>query len=336
MKSWVAGEKLNSDDLNNNFKEVYIGQYGDGSDGAVDFDGTNTFLFASKSVNDYTLTRDVFADELVIGTGCTLNPGGYKIYAKTSITREGTGKIVNNGGDGGNGGNGSSGVAGVAGTAGAQANAEGSLPASLVGEPGGSNSVGDNGVAQVKPILSVAGKDGGDGGSGFNGISSTPGLSGGSGGSVTSDIVNKIINFITAFNLFDVLSGGVDFFTINPSGGGGGAGGDDGSGDECGGGGGSGGSGGIVWISTPYIIDIEIEANGGDGGAGGDGFGDGGAGGGGASGNGGIIIAIYRTKGTLTTSVSGGSGGLGSTVGYGTNGSDGEDGASGVVYELTY
>lgn len=64
--------------------------YGDGSDGDLNFDGTNTFSFASKSGNVYTLSRPIFADDIVISAGVTIRPGGQIIHATGTVSGTGT------------------------------------------------------------------------------------------------------------------------------------------------------------------------------------------------------------------------------------------------------
>src|SRR3990167_448706 len=113
--------------------------FGDGSDGDVTITGTTT------------LTRDMYYDNLIINPGGILQPSGYRVYAKTSITIKDTGISRNNGGNAGNGSSGSGITQGTGGTAGAAA-ASGIFP-------------------------TIAGKAGGEGGTDTN-----PGGAGGAGG----------------------------------------------------------------------------------------------------------------------------------------------------------
>lgn len=64
--------------------------FGDGSDGNVTI-SSNT-----------TLTRDMYYNNLTINSGFTLNPDGYAIYARWTITFVGTWKIARNGNNGSN------------------------------------------------------------------------------------------------------------------------------------------------------------------------------------------------------------------------------------------
>jgi len=53
-----------------------FGDFGSGTDGAVDLDGTNTYAFLSKSGSEYTMTRDIEVSSLIIASGSTLIPAG--------------------------------------------------------------------------------------------------------------------------------------------------------------------------------------------------------------------------------------------------------------------
>ena len=48
--------------------------FGDGSDGTVNLDGTNNFGFANLAGGVYTLTRDVFANTMTLSNNVTLKP----------------------------------------------------------------------------------------------------------------------------------------------------------------------------------------------------------------------------------------------------------------------
>src|ERR1051326_3925254 len=64
-----------------------IGMFGDGTDLSPNFDGTNTFGFASKSGNNYTLTRSIFCQDLTVATASIpLKTAGYKIFCTGTLT----------------------------------------------------------------------------------------------------------------------------------------------------------------------------------------------------------------------------------------------------------
>ena len=337
------------------FKDVRIGgasiqyqvtnagifSFGDGSDGAVDLDGTNTYSFMSKSGSDYTLTRDAYLTDLTVSVGSTLTTNGYRIFGTGTLTNSGT--IKWNGNDGSNApGNGN-----PAGGSGGAALADGYLKGSGVGGNGGAGN-GTNAGSNTTATTNSIGLDattGGIGGINFDGSS---GGIGGVGGTATTSNVKLIANWHLA-TLLDVASSGSTVkFDNSPSAGGGG-GGNRGTctAESAGGGGGGGSSGGIIAI---YFRDILInaagiiQANGGNGGSGGFGgrVGNGG-GGGGAGGNGGQVILVYNTitnNGTLQAAA--GTGGIkgdkGSTPGGGCGGvgsaTDGTAGSNGNAGNL--
>jgi hypothetical protein len=137
--------------------------FGTGQDGDVTLDGsTNYNSFSSRSGSVYTLTRDVFADDLTINTGVELKAAGFRVYVKGTLTTVGTGKISANGvaGSGINGGA-SSGTGTV-----------------LAGSAGGTGSGFTTGVASSN-VTNGLGGVGGTGGTGAGGV-------GGAGGTVTA------------------------------------------------------------------------------------------------------------------------------------------------------
>jgi hypothetical protein len=335
--------------------------YGDGSDGDV-----------TISV-DTTLTSDMFYNSLTINTTKTLNPGGFRIFVKTTLTYQGTGKISVAGGAGGAGSNATPGTSssngGAGGTAGAaKYTADGTLPKAYDGAAGGGGGSGGGtdcvtsptngtggsvGGANIAKALSGAGSAGGNGGQSSS-ANCTIG-SGSAGRTVSGTIFNKINNGISAYNLFDVYPSFAAFTNAGASGsGGGGEGGRTGVGGHFGGGGGGGGgsgaTGGVVSLFARKIVTVDgntyLDASGGNGGNGGNG-GDataaeptgryGGGGGGGAGGRGGTIILVYSSKsGTGTTSIAGGTGGTKGLKGDATagNATNGTAGGTGVKIEL--
>jgi hypothetical protein len=238
--------------------------FGDGSDGDVTI-SANT-----------TLTSDMFYNNLTIQTGKTLNPNGFRIFVKDTLTFEGTGKIIGNGGNGSAGTNGGGLGTASGGAGGTAANTAGSLPASLAGNAGGigsSTTPGAGSSANVAKGVGVAGSAGGTGGTGNGGA----GAAGGAAGTITGTVYNKLNNFISAYNFFDVNPSFTQFNGSSTSGGGGGGMGNPGPNTTGGGGGGSGASGGIIWVAARKIITVNgntyIQAIGGNGATGGSGTG---------------------------------------------------------------
>lgn len=284
--------------------------WGDGSDGVVT-------LTANTS-----LSRDMFYDQLIINSGVTLSPSGYRIFAKTSIINNGTIDYSGTNGTAGSGVN-----HGNGGTL-----AGGSLPAAASGGNGGNQlNSGVNGASA--PSIGNGGSGGGNGGSG--GVFGGGG--GGTGGNATATL-NNPRTFMGAYLLFD--PNGTAISRHAPAGGaGGGGGGGTGSTGQGGGGGGGGSSGGFISIFAKSIVNSgKISTNGGNGGKGADApqVGDnGGGGGGGAGGNGGVMILVYGTlSGSGILSVAGGTPGAGGGGFGGTNGGAGTAGAAGVVLKV--
>lgn len=272
----------------------YSGILGDGSDGAVTFDGITAYsVLATLVGSTYTLKRDVFATTLTVNAGITVVPASNRLFCSGTMTNSGT--ITNNGvaatsstgattspngvlGLGANGGAGNT-TAGTGGTAGGQV---------------GTGTGGTGG----------AGASGAGGGQGFAGANTFP------------------LKTPTA-----LLTGGIQWFgTFSAVKGGGGGGGGGGDGTNKGGGGGTGG--GIIAIFANNFVN-----NGSMSAVGGAGFTPAiGNCGGGGGGGGGLIITytISANTGAGTTAIAGGAAGSG--AGTGTGGTAGANGL--VVSQL--
>jgi len=256
--------------------------FGDGSDGDVTI-SSNT-----------SLTRDMFYNNLTIDTSSVLNPDGFRIYVKNTLTIESGSSISRNGNDGGD-----STISTPPGGAALDTNTVGGSTAGGDGEQG--------------PGASAPGANPARGGVGGNGGTSNS-YAAGSGGAITNPFEDfRALPFATLgydFTLGTQILGG--------SGGGGGAGSGLGGAPQSGAGGG--GAGVIIISAATIAMAGDIEAKGGDGG---DTFtsqmGEGGGGGGG------VIVLIYTSlSGAGTIDVSGGIKGTGTWLNNGTNGTDGE------------
>jgi hypothetical protein len=345
---------------------------GDGSDGAVTFDGTTTVLGIVPSGSIYTMAKDIFCTSITINSGVTLKSSNYRIFCTGTLTNNGTinnsGNVGTAGGAGGTTtGNNQQGAGGPAGSGGAGV-AAGSLPAipaggaGAVGQTGGTQAGGgtpgngsnvSNSFATTAKNATVSGAGGNGGGVG---VPASGGGSAGTAGVVSSHSSSNVHLLQTFLNLFDANG---QLGSI-PSSGGGGIGGGGVSNTSlnytsAGGGGGSGGAaspGGQLMI---YALTITIGAsgvissngaNGGNGGAGGGASGGvsnpaGGGGGAGAGSNGGIIGLIYHTltnNGSITvTAGTGGTGGaFGSGFGTPVAGGNGQNGVAGLIYQLQF
>ena len=344
-----------------------IFSFGDGSDGDATCDGSTAVAGMSRSGDVYTLTRDVYFDDLTINSGKSIKTGGYRIFVQGTLTING--KVD---GDGDAGTNGSGGgvhnadanpvTTGYGGTA--VSMADGYLKGSVTTGAGGNGGAGDhgdggldgspgaNGSNTTNSLGSSAGGTAGAGGYGgiliANPSHGHPGAAG-TGGTVTGTNVALIANWHLA-TLLDISSTGATVKFDNSAsapGGGGGAGGttgSTGSGPDGGGGGAGGASGRIVAIYARNIVigaAGSITANGGKGGDGGNGGAtqsydySAGGGGGGGGGNGGIIIYVYNTltnAGSITvTAGAAGAKGLKSDTSAGVDGDNGTDGNDGTA-----
>ena len=351
---YIAQEELLASELNADLARVTI-KLGDGSDGDVTIDASSdSYAFGSLDGTVFTLSRDIYADDLTVDSGYTLRSNGFKIFAK--------GTLLNNGTIHRNGNNAAGATAGAA-------LAAGTLPGALAGvtgkagqrtygdHDGGVAGGGDNGVDITHSIVSgtckVGGLAGGGGGNqpdgGANGANANPGEK----GVITPADENANFQDFNSLAYKGLEQDGATlyFLTLSASnggaaGGGGGANNDPGTlGPAGGAGGGGGGNAGLLIIFCRTLTNNGIiSANGGGGGDGGDGggggaYGAGGGGGGGAGGNGGYVLLVYMNKtasGTVTASAGAkgtkGSGGAGNYSGV--DGGDGEDGIAGTVEEI--
>lgn len=314
--------------------------FGSGVDGDVTL-GSNT-----------TIARDTYYNNLTMPSTYTLNANGYRVFVKGTLTRSGTGKIYNNGGDGGAGTAGTVAAAGTGGAAGTAAPGN-TVPAGLAGQIGANGvfvanpgaqtpgNTGTNGTANTETISSSNGVGGGAGGRGNNSGSNNGG-SATSGGTVTQSTYLPRSALTANFHYTKNTT-----VTVTPPTAGSGSGSTGGVGTNCaggsGGGGGSGGSGGILYVAARSIVDtgsgVLFEAKGGAGGAAGAGYAGGlngiGGSGGGGGGNGGILVLVYSSSsGSWTSSVAGGAAGAKSLkAGSSASNTDGSDGTVGATGE---
>lgn len=319
--------------------------FGDGSDGTVLMDGTNTFpAFASKAGSVYTLTRDLYCDTLQINGGAQLKTGNYRIFCYTGIldcTGAASPAIFGNGNNGAN----------ASGAALGSGGAQGSITATLGqggaggGGANGGTGVGGNGVTGGNPGGSVS--NGGTGGPPGN-VSN----SGGSGTSVggASPQATATLPFVwqhpdaDMYVVTAVGSGAPPWSAIRGGGGGSGGGAGGGNGVQSGGGGAGGGGGGnVMYIAARDIYCgsyLLAAVDGGTGGNGGNGQGASNTGGGGAGngGGGGVLHIVHATlsgPGGCTLSANGGTAGNGGNGTTGGNaGKGGTGGTSGLINDF--
>ena len=266
--------------------------YGDGSDGAITFDGSTTYTFATLNGSTYTLTRDIFATTITVDILITVITGGYRVFAQNSLTVNG--ELHNNGSAG-------SGTTAGAGGLGGFFKAGGAGAAGL-----GTGSAGAAGTAQATPTANTW--VGGLGGKGAMGRASNTTFTGGmiTSANITvpadadggNRVPSNFINYLTRYVV------GATNWQMTPSiGGGSGAKSATGTTATSGAGG---GGGGICFVAAPVITGSGvISAN---GGAGGNAAGTGGNFGGGGGGGGGVMCMIAKTSDITPTAV-GGNGG---------------------------
>lgn len=300
--------------------------YSDGSDGAVDLDGANTYSFMSKSGSNYTATRDIHATTFRVRNGSTFRPGNrlsgtFRVQATGAITVDAGGIIHANGDDGPNG----VAVAGsVTGGTGYPTQSFNTGSATGGGSATGNGGGGGNTTNSILAGLGSAGAGG-------IGQSSpgTPTSTGGGGG-----VPNAAPAGHGSWNPFSFawmspsIGGLVAFAQIAPAGGGGGSG-----GISTGGGGGAGAC--ALWIAAGGGITNNgtISANGGNGGNGGVPGSGTTCSGGGGGGMGGAVF-IWTPTGTVTgttPTATGGAKGLGMSNTGAQASSDGVAGSAGIV-----
>ena len=281
------------------------GPYGDGSDGALLLNGTNTYpgisTLGSAPNLVYVLIRDIYASSIdLTGTSAGVLTNGFRIFC-TGTFNTGTAATGSPGGAGGTGGG-----------------AGGATPAgSLCGSSVGGTSSSTNGNPGTSSTLSMSNGQAGAGGVGF----------GGTGGAAPTH--NAPTN--ESRQLPDALmpctwAAGVRSPIFGGDGGGGGG------GDTFYSGGGGGGGGGVVVVCARLITGSGILTV--NGGAGGTPVAPALQAGGGGGGNGGLLVIVTQSLGgSVITNVAGGAAGIASPGG--SVATNGFAGSSGKLVQLT-
>ena len=296
------------------FSSEFIGSvFGDGSDGDVTI-STNT-----------SLSRDMYYNDLTVNA--ELNPNGYRIFVKGTLSGTGSIKLPkgNTGGAGGNTGGAGTGATAI------------TVAGYLKGVGGGDGAAQTSGgtSAGVQAPAPDSGQIGASGAAGGRGGGSNPAAR--DGGAVTF-IQKEGIERWSTFNIFQLTNSGIEVKIPAESAGGNSGQSDGASGVRGGGGGGAGSSGGIIIVVAKKISgSVDFITEGGNGGVGGAGsFGDSNGGGGGAGGSGGTIIFVYQDKGSWSGEFirTGGTGGTGGApAGGGSAGDNGSNGNTGILVE---
>lgn len=278
---------------------VYGWIFGDGSDGTVNFDGTNTFTnFATTTGSSpnriYTLTRPVWAADCTVSAGKTVFVPNQQIFCTGTLTNaglidaSGSNNTVNQGTGQPGAGIGANGVYAGGNNSGSAGNGVG-VPAA------GTSSTNNSSI----------------GGSGGAGGTSSSGQAGAAGGTATVTSLATVGGVHLAAHLLWMLSGKViNLAAVTQFCGGAGGGGGGGVPSVCSGGGG-GSAGGIAGIFARFISGAgQLFAKGGDGNPGN--WQAAGGGGGGGGGGGAILAATTSAIGwasTMSVSVAGGAAG---------------------------
>ena len=279
--------------------------YGGGEDGVANFDGVNTFGFATLNGSVYTLTSDTFLQGgSIVQPGITVFTAGFRGFCNGTFTNNG---VIEN--------DGKNAVAGVAGAG----SAFGTTGIGVAGGNGRAANTGLPGSGQANVLGDGNAPAGGNGGAGgVNG--------GGNGGAYnngpsTNGGSHWLIPMLSGF-LFGATSGGNQAqLQIIGGGAGGGGGGSDNGGVT--GGGGGGGAGVLVWHAVNFINNGIVRARGGDGAAA---SGAGGNGGGGGGGGGGIILSLATVRSGSGTWITPGGNGGAPLGGAGVGGQNGQPG----------
>lgn len=267
------------------------GVFGAASDGSIDFDGTATFAFATKAGSVYTLSRNVWAQNVTIRAGVTVNKP-WVLYVRGTLTIEATGILADNGN------------AAIGSAAGAQAGAT-RIPGSVGGAGAAGRTAGTSGSGTS--AVTVTNGHGGVGG--YGGDPNTV-HTGGNGGSVSAPGItaNRIRDGLAFLGPF-VLQTGTGQIEANGGSGGGAGGLFIGTGTGI-----SGGSGGGAPVSVLFAATIansgKIQNNGGAGANAVSATLDAQSGGGGGGGGGYFIIVSNTPQASAgTIEVLGGAGG---------------------------
>lgn len=281
-----------------------VGIYGDGSDGALVFDGTNAVTGASRSGTTYTLSRDIFATDITVNSGVTINTNLYRIFATGTLTNNGSIKLNGNDAAANVGG------VGISNTT-SSINNNNSTKVGTAGGNGVTASAGAVGTNQSGNY--TLGGRGGTGGTGTSGA-------GGAAGTLNAAPASAMPPRTAPQAMSGRLLGGASD-TVIYGGTGGGSGGGDASHQ---GGGGGGGAGIVIIVAKAFAGTGVIQARGGGGAAG-----QLGNTGGGGGGGGGVILVVSGSvsSGAITGQTIDANGGTGGALsGTGTNGATGSNG----------
>lgn len=76
------------------FSDAADSVYGTGMDGDATLDGSTTVLGMAPSASVYTMTKDLYFNNLTINTSVRLEPAGYRIFVKNLLTFAGNNATI--------------------------------------------------------------------------------------------------------------------------------------------------------------------------------------------------------------------------------------------------
>lgn len=85
--------RLNAPSALSGFLDAPDSIYGTGTDGDATLDGSSTVLGMIPITNVYSMTSDLYFDDLIISNGVRLSPNGYRIFVKGTLSL-GTNSII--------------------------------------------------------------------------------------------------------------------------------------------------------------------------------------------------------------------------------------------------
>ena len=289
--------------------------FGDGSDGAAVFNGTDAVTGFTRSGSVYTATtaQEFQWTDCTISTGVIVNPAGCPLFVSGTLTMNGTCAIDSGGGDA------NQNTAGVASSALASAR-------TYYGAAGGAGRTSAGAGTASAALQANAQSMGGNGGAG--GTSTNVG---GAGTALTQWSAAK--GSLRSIHLWWRMQDLPISLAALQGGGGGGGGGVSTLTTATGYSGGGGSGGGVVVVRARNLVGsatTAIRANGGAGASAAITGTTGGGGGGGAGANGGRVWVAYRTKSAaITLSATASNGGAAGAGG----GSAGANGSAGLTVE---
>lgn len=296
--------------------------YGDGSDGALHFDGSTTILGIVPSGNVYTLTKNVFASSITLDSGVTIKTSQYVICCSGTFTFNG---VLNDDGT----------------------NASGTTGGASLGGILQQQTFGGFGTTAANGNFTTGGGVGGVFGGGSGGSGGSAGVAGQPGATQSISAGGALLARTGEFWALTVLLSNTTtgfysnidsaFSQPNRNGTWTGGGGGNGCGDGASNSGAGGGAGGIILVRAKTLAvgaAASVSAKGGNGSNSAGGNACGGAGGGGGVG----MFQCGTYSGTALTTAGGSPNVVltGGTHGTGTGtGGNGGDGGTGTLWLMT-